>query len=201
MHAGLRRADLDPDPWKQLEHWVNQAMEADLWVPNAMQLATATAGGAPSLRNVLLKYFDQDGLVFYTNYGSRKAREIGENDQVAALLTWLECDRQVKFEGRAEKISAVESLKYFASRPRGSRLAAWCSHQSEPISSRAMLEEAFEKIKRKFGEGEIPLPDFWGGYRIRPQRIEFWQGREKRLHDSFEYRSRDAGWDLQRLQP
>jgi pyridoxamine 5'-phosphate oxidase len=155
----------------------------------------------PSVRTVLLKAFDHRGFVFYTNYGSRKAREIEANPQAAMLFHWLEFDRQVKIQGHVSRVSLAESLRYFSTRPRGSRIGAWCSQQSSPIGSRMMLEQAFESMKRRFGEGEIPLPEFWGGYRLDPVRIEFWQGRENRLHDRFEYRREGDEWRIQRLAP
>ena len=201
LHAGLSRADLDPDPIVQFERWFRDAREAGLDNRNAFSLATCAGDGMPSVRTVLLKAFDHQGFVFYTNYGSRKAREIEANPQAAMLFHWLEFDRQVKVQGRVSRVSVAESLRYFRSRPRGSQIGAWCSQQSAPVGSRTLLEQAFASMKRKFGEGDIPLPDFWGGYRIEPLRIEFWQGRENRLHDRFEYRREGEGWTIQRLAP
>lgn len=201
MYAGLSRDDLDPDPIVQFERWFLDARDNGLDNPNAFSLATAGKDCMPSLRTVLLKAFDHRGFVFYTNYGSRKAREIEANPRAAMLFHWLEFDRQVKVQGTVSRVSAAESLRYFSSRPRGSQIGAWCSNQSSPIGSRTLLEQAFESMKRKFGEGQIPLPDFWGGYRIEPLRIEFWQGRENRLHDRFEYQRRADGWTIQRLAP
>ena len=201
MYAGLSRRELHPDPIVQFERWFREATEADLFTPNALSLATVGADGMPSLRTVLLKAFDDKGFVFYTNYGSRKAREIEANPQAAMLFHWLELDRQVKIQGPVSRVSTAESLRYFTSRPRGSQIGAWCSQQSSPVGTRTLLEQAFESMKRKFGEGEIPLPDFWGGYRVAPLRIEFWQGRENRLHDRFEYRREGDGWTIQRLAP
>jgi pyridoxamine 5'-phosphate oxidase len=201
MYAGLSRRELHPDPIVQFERWFREATEADLFTVNALSLATVGADGMPSLRTVLLKAFDEKGFVFYTNYGSRKAREIEANPQAAMLFHWLELDRQVKIQGPVSRVSTAESLRYFASRPRGSQIGAWCSEQSSPIGTRTLLEQAFESMKRKFGEGEVPLPDFWGGYRVAPLRIEFWQGRENRLHDRFEYRREGDGWTIQRLAP
>lgn len=202
-YAGLRRDNLCPDPFKQFETWFQQADEGGLDNPNAFSLATATASGAPSVRTVLLKYFDQTGFVFFTNYQSNKAKDIDENPQVAALFHWLEFDRQVKIHGRAERVSTADSLRYFSSRPRGSQIGAWCSDQSRVVSSRSMLEAQFQAMKQRFGKGEIPLPDFWGGYRIVPTRIEFWQGRENRLHDRFSYAldMDQLNWTISRLAP
>ncbi len=200
-YAGLRQEDVDPDPFKQFALWFNQATRAKLETPNAFSLATVNAEGCPSLRTVLVKYFDHDGFTFFTNYASHKAKDMADNPNVAGLFHWLEFDRQVKIEGRAEKISAADSFKYFTSRPRGSQIGAWCSHQSRVVSSRAMLEGQFERIKNQFLKKEIPLPDFWGGYRIVPHSIEFWQGRESRLHDRFRFERDGDGWSMARLAP
>jgi len=201
MYAGLSRDELDEDPVVQFENWFLDAQTNGLENANAMSLATADANGMPSLRTVLLKAFDQKGFVFYTNYGSRKAREIALNPQAALLFHWLEFDRQVKIQGPVSKISTAESIRYFASRPRGSQIGAWCSEQSSPVGSRTLLMQAYESMKHKFADGEIPLPDFWGGYRVEPVSIEFWQGRENRLHDRFEYRRDGNSWKIQRLAP
>jgi len=201
QYAGLSRKDLDPDPFRQFERWFIEARDAGLDNPNALSLATCSTDGMPSVRTVLLKAFDHRGFVFYTNYGSRKARDIEANPRAAMLFHWLELDRQVKIQGAVERVSSRESLAYFRSRPRGSQLGAWCSDQSRPIASRTLLEQAFESMKRKFRDGDIPLPDFWGGYRVIPERIEFWQGRENRLHDRFEYQKAGDGWEIRRLAP
>ena len=200
---GLRREQLDRDPFKQFELWFQQACAANLPEPNAMSLATVSATGKPSQRMVLLKYFDRQGLVFFTNYESTKARQIEENPQVSLLFFWIALERQVQISGTAAKISTAESLKYFATRPRGSQIGAWCSQQSTAISSRKMLELKFDEIKRKFHNQEIPLPSAWGGYRVIPYSFEFWQGRSNRLHDRFLYSRSDAEstWDIQRLAP
>ena len=200
--SGITKDSLDPDPLKQFEIWFKQACEAELVEPNAMSLTTVSASGQPSIRTVLLKGYDQDGFVFYTNYGSRKAKEIAENPKVAILFPWLALERQVIIQGTVEKVSTALSLKYFLSRPRGSQLGAWVSNQSGIISSRKVLEAALYQLKEKFGDGQIPLPDFWGGYRIIPSTIEFWQGRENRLHDRLSYeKSSDGTWTLSRKSP
>lgn len=198
----LRRKDLQDDPFKQFEQWFQQACNAELLEPNAMTLSTVNADGQPFMRTVLLKYFDEKGLVFFTNYESRKAKQIENNHKVSILFTWLPLQRQVHITGIAEKVSTAESLQYFTSRPRGSQLGAWTSQQSSIISSRQLLLMQFEQIKHKFLDGEIPLPDFWGGYRVMPNSFEFWQGCTNRLHDRFLYTQKnDQGWDIQRLAP
>ncbi|MGI9275719.1 MAG: pyridoxamine 5'-phosphate oxidase [Endozoicomonas sp.] len=199
--AGLDRENLDPDPFQQFTLWFNQAQEAQLVEPNAMSLATANASGYPSLRTVLLKYFDEKGFVFFTNYESTKARDIAENPQVALLLPWLPLERQVKIQGSVEKISKTDSLKYFSSRPHGSQLGAWVSQQSSVITGRKLLEMKLDEMKRKFKEGKVPLPSFWGGYRVVPDYIEFWQGRPNRLHDRFQYSREGNDWRTERLAP
>ncbi|WP_417565287.1 pyridoxamine 5'-phosphate oxidase [Marinobacter sp.] len=198
---GLDREALDDNPVRQFQIWFEDAREAGILEPNAMSLATAGRDGMPDLRTVLLKYFDAHGFVFYTNYGSRKAREMDENPQAALLFPWLGLNRQVRIQGQVEKVSKSESLRYFASRPRGSQIGAWVSAQSKAITSRGLLEQKVAEIKRKFIDGEVPLPSFWGGYRVVPERIEFWQGRPSRLHDRFEYVRESDGWFIQRLQP
>jgi pyridoxamine 5'-phosphate oxidase len=170
--------------------------------PNAMVISTVDSEMRPSSRTVLLKSFDENGFVFYTNYDSRKAAHIAANPHVSLLFFWSEAARQVKIRGTAEKIPAAESLKYFLLRPRGSQIGAWVSAQSSIISSRALLEEKFQEIKRKFRDKEVPLPSFWGGYRVIPDQIEFWQGRTNRLHDRFEYTKQpDGTWTVERLAP
>lgn len=198
----LTREMLDPDPYRQFERWFEQTCAAGLSEPNAMTLATVGADGQPTLRTVLLKLFDRDGFVFYTNYGSRKARQIAENSRVALLFPWVKLARQVAVTGVAEKVSLAESARYFASRPHESQLGAWISQQSAVLSSRQLLMNELEKIKARFKKGEVPLPDFWGGYRVRPASIEFWQGQTSRLHDRFLYtRQADASWTIERLAP
>jgi len=198
---GLHREDLAADPMVQFERWFQQAVELKLHEPNAMSLATVEATGRPLLRTVLLKYFDTNGFVFFTNYQSRKAKHIAENPQVSLLFPWVILERQVIVQGRAEKISAAESLKYFASRPRESQLGAWVSDQSSVISSRKLLLQKLAEIKDKFAHGEVPLPSFWGGYRVIPETIEFWQGGSARLHDRFFYERKGDEWEIERLSP
>ena len=198
----LRRKDLQDDPFKQFETWFQQACKAELLEPNAMTLSTVSAQGQPFMRTVLLKYFDANGLVFFTNYESRKAQQIEVNPNVSILFTWLPLQRQVHITGSAEKVTTAESLEYFTSRPRGSQLGAWTSQQSSVISSRQLLLMQFEQIKNKFLDGEIPLPDFWGGYRVVPNSFEFWQGCPNRLHDRFLYTQQaEQSWQIQRLAP
>ncbi len=199
--GGLHRRDLSTDPVTQFERWFQQATTAGITDPNAMTLATVSPDCRPSLRTVLLKTFDHQGFVFYTNYRSQKAREIDANPSVCLLFPWTALERQVEISGRAERISTAESLKYFLTRPRGSQLGAWVSNQSEVISGRRILELKLDEMKRRFGEGHVPLPDFWGGYRVVPETVEFWQGRPNRLHDRFEYRRREDGWEIVRLAP
>ncbi len=198
----LDLADLNADPFSQFDLWMREAIETELLEPNAMALATVSATGAPSVRTVLLKGFDARGLVFYTNYTSAKARDLAANTQVACLFQWLPLERQVSVRGRAEKISTEESLKYFLSRPHESQIGAWASQQSQVITTRALLEEKFAEMKNKFQAGQVPLPEFWGGYRVVPQTFEFWQGRPSRLHDRFVYRQEAAqSWQINRLMP
>jgi len=200
--GGLNREMLDECPIRQFEGWLEQAVKAGLMDPTAMVLATVEEDGLPWQRIVLLKGLSRGGFVFYTNYGSAKARDIERHPRVSLLFPWNELDRQVIVGGRAEKMSLAESAAYFITRPRESQIAAWASRQSRPISARALLEEQVRALKEKFGKGEIPVPDFWGGYRVIPDRIEFWQGAEHRLHDRFEYTLQPGGdWTIQQLQP
>ena len=202
MEQGLSRSSLDPDPIRLFEQWYTAAIETALPEPNAMTLCTVDEGGQPYVRTVLLKLFDREGFVFFTNFESRKARQIDHNPQVAALFPWVALARQVQITGRAERIPTAESLRYFATRPRGSQIGAWSSPQSQVITSRSLLEAKVAEMKQRFAHAEIPLPDFWGGYRIVPSRIEFWQGRESRLHDRFLYtREGDGSWRIERLAP
>lgn len=200
---GLSKKQLKLNPVEQFEIWFQQACQANVPEPNAMILATVSANGAPSQRTVLLKYFDHQGFVFFTNYESKKARQIEENAQVSLLFFWVTLERQIQISGNASKISSTESLKYFVTRPRGSQIGAWCSQQSQVISSRQILEMKFDEMKRKFQNQEIPLPSGWGGYRVVPHSFEFWQGRPNRLHDRFLYSLSDtkSDWQIQRLAP
>ena len=199
--GGLNRANLDASPFVQFEKWFKQAMDANIPDASAMTLATVSALGQPTQRTVLLKLFDEDGFIFFTNYSSLKSQQITENPYVSLLFPWTELERQIEINGKATKVSTADSLKYFMSRPRGSQLGAWASEQSSPISSRQILETQLSRIKTKFSKGDIPLPDFWGGYRVVPDTIEFWQGGANRLHDRFEYRRTTSGWNIHRLQP
>lgn len=200
--APLRRSDLEENPIRQFEGWFRQACDSADLDPNAMALATVDERNRPFNRTVLLKYFDESGFVFFTNFASKKATQLGNNRNAALLFFWREPGRQVIIRGTAEKISTAETLKYFASRPRGSQIGAWVSHQSSIVSTRSLLEAKFEEIKRKFANNEVPLPSFWGGYRVIPEEFEFWQGRAQRLHDRFQYtRQRDGQFKIERLQP
>ena len=201
--AGLAEADLDPDPVVQFRIWFEDALAANLHEPNAMTLATATPDGRPSARVVLLKGFDERGFVFYTNYEGRKAGEIERNPHVALVFYWGELERQVRIEGRASRLPESESDAYYASSPRGSRLGAWVSEQSRPAESREVLEARLRALETRYeGHQNIPRPPFWGGYRVEAEAVEFWQGRENRLHDRIVYRrAGDGGWEIERLQP
>ena len=202
MADGLARAALEASPIKEFGGWYALAIEAGLPEPNAMTLCTVDAQGQPWARTVLLKLYDEQGFVFFTNYESRKAQDIAQNPRVALLFPWVALARQVQITGVAERIPTAESLKYFATRPRGSQIGAWSSPQSQVISSRSLLEAKVAEMVRRFGQGEIPLPDFWGGYRVVPETVEFWQGRDSRLHDRFRYlKEPGQGWRIERLAP
>jgi pyridoxamine 5'-phosphate oxidase len=201
MSRGLIRETLNPDPTKQFEYWYAEAIDSGIPEPNAMSLATVDADGQPWLRTVLLKLYDEAGFVFFTNYESTKAQQIATNNKVGLLFPWVALGRQVKISGTAEKIPTAESMKYFASRPRGSQIGAWASPQSQVISSRSLLDAKIDEIKRKFTRGDIPLPSFWGGYRVTPFEIEFWQAREERLHDRFVYTKNAGRWEIERRAP
>ncbi len=198
---GLSRTELDADPVVQFEKWFQQATELGIYEPNAMTLATVDERGMPFQRTVLLKIFDGEGFVFFTNYSSRKAAQMAANPNVCLLFPWITLERQVIVQGRAEKISTAESLKYFVSRPRESQIGAWVSNQSEVITSRKFLMQKLSEIKEKFAHGEIPLPSFWGGFRVVPETVEFWQGGPARLHDRFLYSRAGEGWEINRLSP
>lgn len=197
----LERSDLLDDPVDQFERWFREACEAIKLDPNAMCLATVDEHQRPSSRTVLLKYFDHGGYVFFTNLSSNKARDIAQNPNVSLLFFWSALARQIRIDGTAEQIPTRETLKYFMTRPRGSQIGAWVSAQSSIIKSRSLLEAKFDELKRKFGDGEVPLPSFWGGYRVVPREYEFWQGRSNRLHDRFRYTADGDGWRIERLCP
>jgi pyridoxamine 5'-phosphate oxidase len=199
---GLSEGDVDPDPLIEFRRWYRLAEESGVPQPDAMTLATATADGAPSARMVLLKGVDDQGFVFFTNYESRKARELAENPRAALILYWVALRRQVRVTGRVEPLTAEESEAYFRSRPFGSRLAAWASRQSSLILDRSVLEDEYRRLEAEHADGDVPLPPFWGGYRVTPDTVEFWVGRENRLHDRLRYRRRDEGeWVIERLSP
>ena len=198
---GLSESDAGRDPVRLFRRWFDEALVADLHEPNAMTVATATADGRPSARAVLLKGYDERGFVFYTNYEGAKARQIEENPRVAVLFYWGELERQVRIEGRAERVSVEESNAYFDSRPRGSQLGAWASEQSRAVPDRATLEERSRAVEAEYEGREVPRPPHWGGYRVSPESYEFWQGRENRLHDRIAYHREDGGWRIERLQP
>jgi pyridoxamine 5'-phosphate oxidase len=197
----LDEADVDPDPIKQFQHWLDQAIAAQLPEPNAMTLATASREGIPSARIVLLKGLDDRGFVFYTNYESRKGQELTDNPHAALVFLWTVLERQVRIEGRVEKITAAEMDAYFQSRPLASRLGAWASDQSRIIPNRDVLEQRFAELKTIYADEKVPRPPHWGGYRVIPMQIEFWQGRTSRLHDRLRYRLEQGHWLLERLAP
>lgn len=199
--GGLRRADLPQAPLVLFERWLKQACEAKLSEPAAMVLATVDSGGQPWQRMVLLKHVDQRGMVFYTNLSSRKAQHLAENTQVSLLFPWHMLERQVLVIGEARQLSGLEVVKYFHSRPRDSQIGAWVSRQSSRISARGILEAKFLELKQKFQQGEVPLPGFWGGFRVNIEKMEFWQGGQHRLHDRFLYQRQNNGWQIDRLAP
>ena len=199
---GLRRSDLDHDPIKQFANWFTAAIEAGIRDVNAMSLATAGPDARPSVRIVLLKSFDQDGFVFFTNYESQKGQQLETNPYAALGFYWIELDRQIRISGKVEKTSRKESLTYFRSRPPGSQLSAWASRQSEVLDGRRVLDARMAEMTERFAGKPVPLPPHWGGYRLKPDGIEFWQGRPNRLHDRFRYtRQTDASWRIDRLAP
>jgi pyridoxamine 5'-phosphate oxidase len=198
--GSLSEGDLTAEPFALFRKWLDEAVKR-LPEPNAMVVSTCGADGQPSSRTVLLKNYDEKGFVFYTNYESAKAHQIAENPKVSVLFPWFLMERQVVARGVAEKVSTAESLRYFLSRPFASRLGAWSSPQSSVITSRSLLDAKLEEMKRKFANGEVPLPSFWGGYRVIPAEIEFWQGRKSRLHDRFLYKKQGEVWKHERLAP
>jgi pyridoxamine 5'-phosphate oxidase len=197
----LDEAHVDADPIVQFGHWFAEAEAADLIEPTAMTLATADASGRPSARMVLLKGFDERGFVFYTNYGSRKADELGDNPAAALVFWWPPLQRQVRIEGTVERVPGQESEAYFRTRSLGSRLGAWASHQSQVIAGRDELERRLQELAERYRDGDVPLPPFWGGYRLHPEVIEFWQNRPNRLHDRLRYRRVAGSWTMERLSP
>ncbi|MFL6537250.1 MAG: pyridoxamine 5'-phosphate oxidase [Chthoniobacterales bacterium] len=198
---GLRRAELDPDPIKQFAKWFGEAAAAEIRDVNAMSLATVRADGTPACRIVLLKAISDGGFVFYTNYTSAKARELEANPRAALTFYWVQFERQIRIDGSVQKTSRADSEEYFHSRPIGSQLGAWASNQSEVIPSRDAIEANLAGVTDRFGGSLIPLPDYWGGYRLLPDSIEFWQGRTNRLHDRLRYRRDNDGWIIERLSP
>jgi pyridoxamine 5'-phosphate oxidase len=200
MRAGLSEAQADADPLRQFERWFEDALRAKLPLPNAMTLATVTSSGAPSARIVLLKGVERGGFVFYTNYLSRKGRELEKSARACLLLLWSDLERQVRIDGAVEKVTPADSDAYYATRPLGARLSAWASSQSEKVDSRKLLETSMADAKRRYGESP-PRPPHWGGYRVIPQEIEFWQGRADRLHDRLVYRRKGETWAIERLSP
>lgn len=198
---GLRENDMFEDPIQQFEKWFKTAIDEGFTDPNAMVLATVNSDNRPSARIVLLKDFDAHGFVFYTNYDSRKGMELADNPYTASVFYWAELERQVRIEGRVVKVSQKESEEYFHSRPFDSQIGAWASHQSQEIDSREELEKRYDELNQAYENKEVPLPDFWGGYRIIPDQIEFWQGRTKRLHDRIVYYHKKEGWEMKRLAP
>lgn len=200
--ASLDLDSIDASPFSQFRKWFDEAVKSEVLEPNAFVLSTVSEEGKPFQRTVLMKALDDKGVVFYTNYKSRKAQQIEKNPNVSILFPWYALERQVAITGRIEKVSTKESLAYFTSRPHGSQLGAWVSQQSQVISSRSILEMKLQEMKGKFKKGKVPLPDFWGGYRIVPNSFEFWQGRQSRLHDRIMYeQSNDLGWKTYRMSP
>jgi pyridoxamine 5'-phosphate oxidase len=199
--GGLRRSDLAPDPIDQFHRWFAAAIKAGIHDANSMTLATC-AGDKPFARIVLLKHFDERGFVFFTNYSSEKGRQLDKNPNAALVVYWMEVERQIRIEGTVGKTSREESEEYFHSRPAGAQLGAWASQQSQVIDARRVLDARLQEMQQRFAEGAIPLPPHWGGYRLKPDRMEFWQGRPDRLHDRFRYaRQKNGSWSIDRLAP
>ena len=200
--AALDERSVDPDPVRQLTSWLDDAVRAELLEPSAMTLATATPAGRPSARVVLLKGVSEQGLVFFTDSRSRKGTELAQNPGAALVFWWGELERQVRVTGSVTRIEAAESDAYYGSRPLGSRLSAWASHQSQVVTDRAALEAEWEAASRRFPDGQVPRPPYWGGFRVAPEEFEFWQGRPNRLHDRLHYRrNRDGAWLIERMSP
>ncbi len=202
IEQGLNRSELDASPLREFELWYREAIESGIHEPGAMSLTTVDADGQPWQRIVLLKLFDEKGFVFFTNYESKKAKQIALNPRVSLLFPWHMLGRQLIITGEAEKVTTAESIAYFVTRPRGSQIGAWASGQSQLINSRSILETGIDRMKQKYANKEVPLPSFWGGYRVKPIAFEFWQERKNRLHDRFRYRKNEAGgWCVERLAP
>ncbi len=202
IEQGLNRSELDASPLREFELWYREAIESGIHEPGAMSLTTVDADGQPWQRIVLLKLFDEKGFVFFTNYESKKAKQIALNPRVSLLFPWHMLGRQLIITGEAEKVTTAESIAYFVTRPRGSQIGAWASGQSQLINSRSILETGIDRMKQKYANKEVPLPSFWGGYRVKPIAFEFWQERKNRLHDRFRYRKNEAGgWCNERLAP
>lgn len=199
--GSLDGADVDPDPICQFARWFEEAVRAEVTEPNAMTVATVTPEGRPRARVLLLKGFDARGFTFFTNYASAKGCELAANPTAALCFWWVELERQVRIEGTVTRLDRAESAAYFMSRPLGSRIGAWASQQSHVIADRATLEARFAELEARYADGDVPMPEYWGGYRLAPDRIEFWQGRPSRLHDRIRYRLEQGSWVIERLEP